>query len=122
MEAARNLGAGPVSILWRVVLPSLRRPLLGLWAGLLILLTAELESLVLVAPPGWVPVSLRIYTLMHYGPDGLVSALAMLQVLATGSLLTLLAIMQNRCQFYRGHKSGYHRPRRGAFERTSSGG
>lgn len=81
VEAARNLGATPFRALWRVALPVLRLPLVALWGGLATLIFGEVECIVLIAPPGWVPVSLRIYTLMHYGPAASVSALALLQAL-----------------------------------------
>ena len=87
LEAARNLGGSTRHTLLTIVVPLLRRPLLAVWACLAILVMGEVETTVLVAPPGWVPVSLRIFTLMHYGPTAAVSALAMLQALATTGLL-----------------------------------
>lgn len=89
VEVARNLGASTRHTLARVVLPALRRPLLAVWACLALLVMGEVECTVLVAPPGWVPVSLRIFTLMHYGPSAAVSALALLQGLATAGLLLI---------------------------------
>ncbi len=87
VEAARNLGGSNRHTLLTIVLPLLRRSLLAVWACLAILVMGEVETTVLVAPPGWVPVSLRIFTLMHYGPAAAVSALALLQAMATAGLL-----------------------------------
>lgn len=87
VEAARNLGADSRLTLAAVVLPALRRPLLAVWACLALLVMGEVECTVLVAPPGWVPVSLRIFTLMHYGPSATVSSLALVQAASTGALL-----------------------------------
>lgn len=92
-EAASNLGASPQRTFCAIVLPQLRRPLLALWACLAILAMGEVETTVLIAPPGWVPVSLRIFTLMHYGPAAAVSALALLQALATVGLLAAMGYL-----------------------------
>jgi iron(III) transport system permease protein len=87
VEAARNLGANSRLTLAAVALPALRRPLFAVWACLALLVMGEVECTVLVAPPGWVPVSLRIFTLMHYGPSATVSSLALLQAASTAALL-----------------------------------
>lgn len=99
IEAARNLGANDRWTLLKMVLPLLRRPLLAVWAGLAILVMGEVETTVLVAPPGWVPVSLRIFTLMHYGPSAAVSALALLQALSTGVLLAIAGFFTSGWKF-----------------------
>ncbi len=105
-EAARNLGATTQLTLWTIVLPLLRRPLLAVWACLAILVMGEVEATVLVAPPGWVPVSLRIFTLMHYGPAAAVSALALLQALATTGLLATAGFLAGVRRFTRPTKAG----------------
>ena len=105
-EAARNLGASPGKTLLTIVLPMLRRPLLAVWACLAILVMGEVETTVLVAPPGWVPVSLRIFTLMHYGPAAAVSALALLQALATAGLLAAAGFLSEKWKFTRPTKAG----------------
>jgi preprotein translocase subunit SecD len=64
------------------------------------------ETTVLVAPPGWVPVSLRIFTLMHYGPAAAVSALALLQALATAGLLAAAGFLSEKWKFTRPTKAG----------------
>ncbi|MBL7647283.1 MAG: iron ABC transporter permease [Candidatus Hydrogenedentes bacterium] len=105
-EASRNLGASPRYTFHAVVLPQLRRPLLAIWACLAILIMGEVETSVLVAPPGWVPVSLRIFTLMHYGPAASVSALALLQALATAGLLAVAGFYAGGADFTRPTKAG----------------
>jgi ABC-type Fe3+ transport system permease subunit len=105
VDVARNLGAGPWYRLFTVELSFLRRPLLAVWSCLFLLIMGELESIVLVAPPGWVPISLRIFTLMHYGPSALVSALAFLQALAAGATLLVFAFLLDSGKVYRSYKS-----------------
>jgi ABC-type Fe3+ transport system permease subunit len=105
-EAARNLGASPWRTFCAIMLPQLRRPLLAVWACLAILIMGEVETTVLVAPPGWVPVSLRIFTLMHYGPAAAVSALALLQALATAGLLAAAGFLSEKWKFTRPTKAG----------------
>lgn len=106
VEAARNLGASNRQTLLAIVLPLLRRPLLAVWACLAILIMGEVETSVLVAPPGWVPVSLRIFTLMHYGPAAAVSALALLQALVTAGLLVAAGFLSKKWKFTRPTKAG----------------
>ena len=105
VDVARSLGAKPWYRLVTIELSLLRRPLLAVWSGLFLLIMGELDSIVLVAPPGWVPVSLRIFTLMHYGPSALVSALALLQALAAGATLLLCAFLLHSGKVYRSDKS-----------------
>ena len=107
-EAARCFGATRSQIFWRITLPLIRRPLAALWMGLFLLIMGELECIVLVAPPGWVPVSLRIFTLMHYGPTAMVSALALLQGLASLLLLCLLGGLIRQNRVYTPGESRYH--------------
>lgn len=106
VEAARNLGASTGLTLAAVILPALRRPLLAVWACLALLVMGEVECTVLVAPPGWVPVSLRIFTLMHYGPAATVSALALLQTAAAAGLLLAAGFCAGGAGFTRPKKAG----------------
>lgn len=76
--------------------------------GLFLLIMGELECIVLVAPPGWVPVSLRIFTLMHYGPTAMVSALALLQGLASLLVLWGLGALIKQNRVYTPGESRYH--------------
>ncbi len=108
LSAARNLGSGKVRTFLTITLPALRKPLAGVWACLFLLILGELECIVLVAPPGWVPVSLRIFTLMHYGPTSMVSALALLQTIVTALVLYGLAACIGRNKVYTPDKSRYH--------------
>ncbi len=44
----------------------------------------EVDSLLLVSPPGFTTVPVRVYGLMHYGPSGLVASMALLMVVVIG--------------------------------------
>lgn len=80
-EAAAVHGIGTWRRTFHVVLP-LMAPALALWWGLLFILAwGELDTAVLVAPPGWTPVSVRLFSLMHYGPNSMVAALSLVSTL-----------------------------------------
>lgn len=53
--------------LWHVHLPINRRPLLLTWAVALIWCLGELDTSVIVCPPGTTTLSIRIFTMLHYG-------------------------------------------------------
>lgn len=80
-EAAAVHGVGSWRRTIHVVLP-LMAPALALWWSLLFILAwGELDTAVLVAPPGWTPVSVRLFSLMHYGPSSMVAALSLVSTL-----------------------------------------
>lgn len=81
-DAARLAGAGPLGR-WRVSrLPLLWRPSLAIWFIIVCLCLWDVESVVLVQPPGGETLALRIFNLLHYGHANQVNALAMV-LLAT---------------------------------------
>lgn len=79
-EAARMAGL----TWWRqvlfVLLPPVAPALVGLWGLAFVWSLRELDAAVLVTPPGVTPVSVRLFTLMHYGPDRFVAALSLVMV------------------------------------------
>jgi len=65
----------------RIVLP-LAAPGLGLaWVVAFVFGMGELGATLLIVPPGWETLSLRIYGLMHYGAGELVAALCVVLIL-----------------------------------------
>lgn len=89
-EAAELAGIPSRRQLMGLTLPLLA-PWLALVGGFVFLLGfTEVDTAVLLAPPGYTPVSVRVFGLMHYGPDRLVAALCLLLVAV---ILAALAAM-----------------------------
>ncbi|MBI3117714.1 MAG: iron ABC transporter permease [Candidatus Hydrogenedentes bacterium] len=80
-EAAAVCGAGPLRRVTQILLPLLSPALIVLWAIVFILSLGELDTVLLVAPPGWTPLSVRVFSLLHYGPSQAVAALCLLTLL-----------------------------------------
>ena len=79
-EAARIAGVSWWRIITNVVLP-LHLPYVIVCCGFMfVLCVGELDSTVLVSPPGETTLAVRLFTLMHYGPDAYVAALSLLTV------------------------------------------
>jgi len=55
----------------------------------------ELDVTVLVAPPGWTPLPVRLFSLMHYGPSQTVAALC-ITIVAITLLCALVALLLYR--------------------------
>ncbi len=66
--------------LWQIHLPLAKRSLLLSWVLVFIFTMGELGATLLVIPAGMGTLSLKIYTLMHYGAGPLVAALALILV------------------------------------------
>jgi iron(III) transport system permease protein len=77
-EAAAVSGAGPWRRVTGIVLPLLRPVIVATWGLLFVLAMGELDTVLLVCPPGWTPLSVRLFSLMHYGPSQLVAALCVI--------------------------------------------
>ncbi len=82
-DAAATLGAGHGRRLLRVTLPGVAPWIAGVWFLLFVFSFGEVDAVLLVAPPGWTPLSVRLFSLMHYGPSGLVYALSLLATVVT---------------------------------------
>jgi len=88
-EAASVAGIPWVRRMLRITTPVCAPALALVWCGAFALAFREVDASLLVAPPGITPASVRLYTLMHYGPDRMVSALA---VLLTLTVLAVAAV------------------------------
>lgn len=80
LEAAQLCESSPWRRWIRIELPLLKRPLATCWCVVFLFSIGELGTTLLVIPPGAGTISLRIYTLMHYGSGPLVAALALILV------------------------------------------
>ncbi|MBL8548228.1 MAG: iron ABC transporter permease [Hyphomonadaceae bacterium] len=81
-NAARTIGAGYLERL-KLQFGIAPQALLGAFALTLVFSLRDLETAVLLYPPGGEPLTARIFTLEANGPPGVVSALAVLHVLIT---------------------------------------
>lgn len=89
-QAAASLGARPSYVLWRVRLPLLL-PSLTAAAGLCFALSmGELSATMMLYPPDWMPLPVRIFTATDRG--SLFSGSAVAVVLMAATLLVLLAV------------------------------
>ncbi|MFJ7156610.1 ABC transporter permease [Streptomyces sp. NPDC101118] len=93
-QAAASLGARPSYVLWRVRLPLLL-PSLNAAAGLCFALSmGELSATMMLYPPDWVPLPVRIFTATDRG--SLFGGSAVAVVLMATTLLVLLAVSRVR--------------------------
>ncbi|MCL6430388.1 MAG: iron ABC transporter permease [Anaerolineae bacterium] len=77
-ESARIAGASSAQVLWRILLPLLRPGLRAGWCLGLVAAMAELQTTLLVYPPGAATLPARIFTLQHDGQAENVAALCMI--------------------------------------------
>ncbi|MBI3202840.1 MAG: iron ABC transporter permease [Myxococcales bacterium] len=89
-EAAAVAGAGYFRRLARVVAPMERRGLVLAFGLTLVFCLRDLETAVLLYPPGGEPLTVRIFTLEANGPTRVVAALAVVHVAVT--LAALLVV------------------------------
>ncbi|MGR8010340.1 ABC transporter permease [Streptomyces hypolithicus] len=93
-QAAASLGARPSYVLWKVKLPLLL-PSLNAAAGLCFALSmGELSATMMLYPPDWMPLPVRIFTATDRGSLFTGSAVAV--VLMGTTLLVLLAVSRIR--------------------------
>jgi len=104
-EAAAIAGVSWPRRLARIIAPVLCPSLIAAWAVCFVLALQELDVTVLVCPPGVTTLPVRLFTLMHYGPNRLVSALCVLMVgmvLLPAALATGIYLKARRLHRVRG--------------------
>ncbi|MDI5967944.1 ABC transporter permease subunit [Streptomyces sp. SL13] len=95
-QSAASLGARPLYVLWRIRLPLLL-PSLTAAAGLCFALSmGELSATVMLYPPGWVPLPVRIYSATSRGSLFEGAALAVVMMAATLAVLLGVSRIRNR--------------------------
>ncbi len=77
-EAAHIAGLSWWHTVVSVVLPLQLPYMVVCWGCAFVLCVGELDSTVLVCPPGDTTLAIRMFTLMHYGPDAYVATLSLL--------------------------------------------
>ncbi len=87
-EAAAVAGAPYLLRLWRIVLPLGARAIAFSFLMVLVFCLRDLDTPVIFYPAGYEPLTVRLFTLEANGPQAVIAALALTQV-----VMTLLALM-----------------------------
>lgn len=96
LDAARDLGAGAWTTLWRVLLPLLWP---GIAAGALLAFTLSLDDFVItffVSGPGSSTLPVQVYGMMKHGQPALINALSVIFMGATFSIVVLSQLLLKR--------------------------
>ncbi|HIG31670.1 MAG TPA: hypothetical protein EYQ50_29185, partial [Verrucomicrobiales bacterium] len=80
MEFARLQTPGKIQLLRRVHLPYLFLPMSAGWYLVYLFCLWDVESLIMIIPPGVETLSMRIFGLLHYGHTGQVNALCLILI------------------------------------------
>jgi len=75
-EAARNVGASRVRVLFSITLPIIRTGLISSLALCFILSWNDFPISVFLAPPGWTPLPVELFSYIKYQYDAVAAALA----------------------------------------------
>lgn len=78
IDAARMAGARGGRLFWLALWPQMAAPLAATWYTVYLLVLWDVETLVLIVPPGGETLALRIFNLLHYGHNAQVNALGLL--------------------------------------------
>ncbi|TPG59200.1 ABC transporter permease [Roseomonas nepalensis] len=89
-EAAANLGASPLSVLWRVTLPMMRQGIVAAALFAFIVSFENIELTLFLISPGVMTLPISILQYLEYRVDPLVAAVVMVQTLVIAGLLILL--------------------------------
>ena len=100
-DAARVGGASGWALLRHVQWPQATRTALAAWYVVYLLCLWDVETLILITPPGGETLALRIFNLLHYGHNGQVNALC----------LVLLGLALLPCGFGLGLRAAWRRVR-----------
>ncbi len=104
-EAARVHGAAWHREMFFVALPSVLPTLVAAWGLGFVFALGELDTVILVYPPGYTPLSVRLFSLMHYGPSSVVAALSLINAALVLASAILVAYAYQWAR--RTHHAGY---------------
>ena len=89
LESAELDGLGPFGRFWRVTLPLTRRATLAAWGVSFVLGMGELPIANLVYPAGWQPLTVLLWSQMHFGVDSRICAFGLVLIAVYGLAGTL---------------------------------
>ena len=89
-EAAASLGAGPLTVIWRVTLPAMRSGIVAAALFAFVLSFENLELALFLTSPGVTTLPVAVLQYLEYHIDPLVSAVAVAQIVAVAALLLVL--------------------------------
>lgn len=81
LEAAWLTSQGKMATFRKILLPLNKDSILGSLIIVFVLCFGELDSAIMIYPPGFETMPIRIYSLLHYGANEMVSALSFVQAL-----------------------------------------
>jgi putative spermidine/putrescine transport system permease protein len=89
-EAAASLGAGPLTVIWRVTLPAMRAGIVAAALFAFVISFENLELALFLTSPGVTTLPVAVLQYLEYHIDPLVSAIAVAQIIAVAALLLVL--------------------------------
>jgi putative spermidine/putrescine transport system permease protein len=89
-EAAASLGAGPLTVIWRVTLPAMRAGIVAAALFAFVISFENLELALFLTSPGVTTLPVAVLQYLEYHIDPLVSAVAVAQIVAVVALLLVL--------------------------------
>ena len=101
VEAARVAGIGWGRRLLWIVAPSARRGIAAAWLAGAVFCLRDVSTTLLVHPPGWDTLSVRIMTLAANGAPNLIAALCVMLIAATVVPVGLLVALFGRMEVFR---------------------
>jgi putative spermidine/putrescine transport system permease protein len=89
-EAAASLGAGPLTVIWRVTLPAMRGGIVAAALFAFVISFENLELALFLTSPGVTTLPVAVLQYLEYHIDPLISAVAVAQIVAVAALLLVL--------------------------------
>ena len=89
LEAASLVSIGNWKYIKSILLPLMKYSIIGSFIILFVLVFGELDAAILVFPPGFETLPVRIYSLLHYGANDSVYALSVLQVMVIYTIIVI---------------------------------
>lgn len=89
-EAARNVGAGPIRTMTAITLPVIRTGLISSFVLCFILSWNDFPISVFLAPPGWTPLPVELFSYIKFQYDAVGAALASSLILISAAAMVII--------------------------------